>query len=130
MSPTGTGERYEASRIFEAVLSVEDHARGTRSSSTGSTWILLRSTHDTDSARAARARGYTDFSTSRFYCGVKYRLKSKLDLYKRSIKLAIKYKRVKSVKVRSLTEIVRDTIRVRVVASGLATPRGSGQETV
>eukprot|EP01050_Picozoa_sp_SAG11_P058820 SAG11_NODE_37776_length_255_cov_0.730769_1_plen_56_part_10 len=35
----------------------------------------------------------------------------------RPVKLAIKYKRVESVKVRSLTEIVRDTVRVRVVAA-------------
>ena len=90
VSPTGTGERYEASRIFETVLSVEDHARGTRSSSTGSTWILLRITHDTDSARAARARGHMDFSISRYYSGRKIRLKSKLDLCERPVQLGIK----------------------------------------
>ena len=90
MSSTGTGERYEASRIFETVLSVEDHARGTRSSSTGSTWILLRITHDTDSARAARARGHMDFSISRYYSGRKNRLGSKLDLCERPVKLGIK----------------------------------------
>ena len=42
VASTGTGGRYEASRIFETVLAVEDHARGTRSSSTGSIWIFLR----------------------------------------------------------------------------------------
>ena len=80
MSSTGTGERYEASGIFETVLAVEDHARGTRSSSTGSIRILLRLTYVTDSERAARARGYTDFMTWRIYCGRKIRLKGKLDL--------------------------------------------------
>ena len=91
MSSNGTGERYEASGIFETVLAVEDHARGTRSSSTGSIWILLRLTHVTDSARAARARrGYTNFSISRFYSGRKIRLKVKLDLYKRPVKIGIK----------------------------------------
>eukprot|EP01050_Picozoa_sp_SAG11_P000558 SAG11_NODE_18_length_25850_cov_18.210050_16_plen_92_part_00 len=90
MSSAGTGERYEASRIFETVLSVEDHARGTRSSSTGSTWILLRITHDTDWARAARARGYMDFSLSRFYTERKIRLKGKLDLCERPVEIGIK----------------------------------------
>ena len=73
MSPTGTGERYEASRIFETVLSVEDHARGTRSSSTGSTWILLRITHDTDSARA---RGHMDLAYRDITAGVKIDLEA------------------------------------------------------
>ena len=90
MTSTDTGGRHQVSGIFETVLAVEDHARGTRSSSTGSTWILLRITHDTDSARAARARGHMDFSISRYYSGRKNRLGSKLDLCERPVKLGIK----------------------------------------
>ena len=76
MSPTGTGERYEASGIIETVLAVEDHARGTRSSSTGSIWILLRLTHVTDSARAARARGHMDLAYRDITAGVKIDLEA------------------------------------------------------
>eukprot|EP01050_Picozoa_sp_SAG11_P000557 SAG11_NODE_18_length_25850_cov_18.210050_15_plen_107_part_00 len=53
-------------------------------------FFLLRITHDTDSARAARARGYMDFSISRFYSGRKIRLKGKLDLCERPVEIGIK----------------------------------------
>eukprot|EP01050_Picozoa_sp_SAG11_P007688 SAG11_NODE_649_length_7940_cov_12.287973_4_plen_91_part_00 len=77
-------------------------------------------------ARRARAANIRILAHRDFTTGVKNRLRSKLDLYKRPVKLAIKYERVESVKLRSLTEIVRDTVRVRVVAA----PHGSGEEIV
>eukprot|EP01050_Picozoa_sp_SAG11_P013861 SAG11_NODE_1652_length_4509_cov_3.121088_1_plen_168_part_00 len=117
LTSTGTGGRYEASGIIETVLAVEDHAHVTRSSSTGSIWILQRLTHVTDSARAARAPRIYGFWRIEILLRRIISTQRQVGSLQKARKISYKMQKSGKCKIKKFNRLVRDTA-----------PRGSGQE--